>query len=152
MLLEWSISSQFILTPNENLKSVGARLCGACTMVLQNAFWRSDCMVKPEAMCLVIHGPKRKRVFPCGTETYGGKQHRVSIWATTQIGHFVNSFWPVTKGHLCLSVVWAWWKQPMNSNNLVNSYLIFIHFQIWKQDVFIFIYRITSSCPVSTTE
>ena len=152
MLLEWSISSQFILTPNENLKSVGARLCGACTMVLQNASWTRDCIVKPEVMCLVIHGPKRKRVFPCGTETYGGKQHRVSIWATTKTGHFVNSFWPVTKGHLCLSVelghlclsVELAGFELDDSNPWTRT--------IWKQDVFIFTYRITSSCPVSTTE
>jgi hypothetical protein len=34
-------------------------------------------MVKPEVICLVTHGPKRKRVF--SWETYGEKQHRVSI-------------------------------------------------------------------------
>ena len=32
-----------------------------------------------------------------------GERHRVNISATTEANHFVNSVWPVTGGHLCLS-------------------------------------------------
>lgn len=75
-----------------------------CSGLVQNASWRRERMVKPEVICLVTHGPKRKRVF--SWETYGEKQHRVSIWATTKTGHFVNCYWPVTKRHLSL----AWFE------------------------------------------
>lgn len=170
MLLKWSISYYWtyafevinlksiksVLTPNGNLKSVGARLCGACTMVLQSASWKRDCMVKPEVIWLVTHGPKRKRVFPW--ETYGEKQHRVSIWATTKTGHFVNCYWPVTKRHLSL----AWFELDDRNpwTRTVQTHCqIFSHFYSFSNmearsicyrpcRTVVFTYGLTSSSPV----
>ena len=51
-----------------------------------------------------------------------GERHRVSISATTEANHFVNSVWPVTGGHLCLSAepaefeLGAGWRLMGSSN------------------------------------
>jgi len=73
----WSdqISSQFVLTPNENLKSVGARLCYVAlvrwffrTLPEEGIAWskRMSILFKKKKrmsmICLVIHGPKKTGV------------------------------------------------------------------------------------------